>query len=175
MGPPKSPGASLYAILHQIRSSTLQPPHPHQTSVLTFPTHTPPNYGAKVQYTKYPDTTEIINDKGKKFTQQVSGNLLYLARDVDITLLTPMSSIASQQSKLTATTMKRTLQILDCVDTQKEAVLTYSRRKMTLSTHSDAGYLNKPEACSRAGGIFLVKQHNIPTKQWRHTHHCTNH
>ena len=29
---------------------------------------------------------------------------------------------------------------------------------MTLATHSDSGYLNEPEACSRAGGQFLFSK-----------------
>ena len=68
-------------------------PTKHQDT--PFP-HTPSNYGAKVQYTKEPDNTEILNNEGKKFIKQVSGNLLYLARAVDITILTPLSAIASQ-------------------------------------------------------------------------------
>ena len=55
--------------------------------ILVIP-HTPPNYGAKLKYTKDPDTTEILNDQGKKSMQIVSRTLLYLACAVDITLLT---------------------------------------------------------------------------------------
>ena len=59
--------------------------------------------------------------------------------------------------------MKRTLQILDYVATQEEAVLTYSRSQMTLSTYSNAGYLNKPEARSRSGGhLFLSNSTTFP-------------
>ena len=100
-------------------------PIPTRRQDLTF-LHTPPDYGAKIQNTKEPDTAEILNEEGNKFIHQVSGTLLYLVRDVDITLLTPLSAITSQQSKSTAKTMNRTLQILDYFDTQEEAVLTYS-------------------------------------------------
>ena len=123
--------------------------------------HTPPHYGAKIQYTKEPDTTELLNEKGKTFIQRVSGTILYLVFAVDITLLTPLSAIAPQQSKPTTTTLKRTLQILDYVATQEEAVLTYSRIQMTLAKHSNAGYLNKPEALSQSRVQFFMSNNTL--------------
>ena len=78
-------------------------PTRHQGS--TFP-HTPQKYGSKIHYIKEPETTELFNEKGNKFIQRISGTLLYLSRAVDITLLTPLSAITSQQSKPMATTMK---------------------------------------------------------------------
>ena len=112
-------------------------PIPTKLQYSPFP-HTPPNYSAKVKYTKEPDTTEILNQRGKKFIQRVSGTLIYLAHAVDITILNLLSSVASQQYKPTATTKNRTLQILEYVSTQEEVFLTYSRSQMTLAMHSDA-------------------------------------
>ena len=57
--------------------------------------------------------------------------------------------------------MKRRLQILDYVASQEEAILTYSRSQMTLATRSDAGYLNKPEARSRASGRFFLSKNTL--------------
>ena len=58
-----------------------------------LPPHTPPNFGTKIQYTKEPYTTELLNEKGKIFIQSLSGTLLYLAHAVYITLLTPLGAI----------------------------------------------------------------------------------
>ena len=60
-----------------------------------------------------------------------------------------------------ATTIKITPQLLDYVATQEEAFLTYSRIQMTLATNSDVRYLNKPEACSRAGIHFLLPNNTL--------------
>ena len=52
--------------------------------------------------------------------------------------------------------MKRKLQIIDYVATQEDAVLTYSRIQMTLASHSNACYLNEPEAHIWSDGHFLL-------------------
>ena len=60
-----------------------------------------------------------------------------------------------------ATAMEITLQLIDYVDTQEEAVLTYSCSQMTISTHIESGYLNKPEARSRSGGPFFLSNNTV--------------
>ena len=51
--------------------------------------------------------------------------------------------------------MEQTLQLLDYIATQEEAVLTYSASDMKLAVHSDASYLSEPQARIRAGGHFF--------------------
>lgn len=127
-----------------------------------FP-HTPPDYGAKKQYAKEADDAPALDKKGKRFIQQVCGKLLFYGRAVDSTLLTPISAIASQQAKPTETTMAQAKQLLDYVASQEEAVLTFSASEMKLAVHSDAGYLNEPNARSRAGGhFFLSNDADVP-------------
>jgi len=75
---------------------------------------------------------------------------------VDSTLLCPISAIASQSSKPTKDMMRHTLQLLDYLATQEDAVLSYHASDMVLAVHSDASYLSKPEARSRAGGHFFL-------------------
>ena len=59
--------------------------------------------------------------------------------------------------------MEQTLQLLDYIATQEEAVLTYSASDMQLAVHSDASYLSEPQARSRAGGhFFLSNEATIP-------------
>ena len=59
--------------------------------------------------------------------------------------------------------MAQTKQLLDYLASQEEAVLTYRASDMILAAHSDAGYLNEPQAKSRAGGhFFLSANSDIP-------------
>ena len=59
--------------------------------------------------------------------------------------------------------MNQTLQLLDFLATQEEAVLTYHASEMILAAHSDASYLSEPKARSRAGGhFFLSTNADIP-------------
>ena len=106
---PRYVKVALRCFIHPIPTRRQDSPSPH----------TPPKYGTKIQYTKEPDTTELLNEKGKRFIQRLRGTLLYLSRAVNITLLTPLGAITSQQSKPTATTMKLALQIPDYVATDE--------------------------------------------------------
>ena len=121
------------------------------------------NYGAKKQYAKQKSTSPPLDKKGKKFIQQVCGKFLFLGRAVDSTLLCPISAIASQSATPTEETMHQTLQLLDYISTQEEAVLTYKASDMKLAVHSDASYLSEPKARSRAGGhFFLSDESTVP-------------
>ena len=94
---------------------------------------------------------------------EVCGKFLFLGRAVDSILLCPISATASQASKPTEDTMEQTLQLLDYIATQDEAVVTYNASDMKLAVHSDASYLSKPNARSRAGGhFFLSNEAAIP-------------
>jgi hypothetical protein len=52
--------------------------------------------------------------------------------------------------------MKRAKQLLDYCATQEEAIITYNASKMILAVHSDAGYCNKKNVRSQAGGHFYL-------------------
>jgi hypothetical protein len=107
---------------------------------------TPIQYGAKKQYTTQESETPLLDDKAKRFIQQVCGKFLFLGRAVDSTLLCPISAIALQSSKPTEDTMRQTLQLLDYLATQEDAVLFYHASDMVLAVHSNASYLSKPKA-----------------------------
>ena len=125
--------------------------------------HSPPKYGQKVQYAKDEDTSRPLEAEGQKYIQRVNGKYLFLGRAVDSTLLVPLSTLASQQAKPTEYTQARAEQFLDYVATQDDAILTYHASDMVLAAHSDAGYLNEPQARSRAGGhIFLSNDVQYP-------------
>ncbi len=83
------------------------------------------------------------------------------------TLLCPISVITSQSSKPTEDMMQQTLQLLDYLATQEDAVLSYHASDMVLAVHSNASYLSKPKACSRAGGHFVLSSNTtVPPNNW---------
>jgi hypothetical protein len=82
------------------------------------------------------------------------GALLYYARAVNPTIMTAISSLASQHSTATEETESKLTQLLDYCVTHPNFTIRYKTSEMILNIHSDAGYLNEPEARSRAGGHF---------------------
>ena len=122
--------------------------------------HTEPTYGAKQQFAAY-DESPQVGPEEQKYLQKVNGKFLWYARGVDGTLLTPLSALTSQQAKPTTKTIKRAQQFLDYLATQEPAVLTYRKSDMILSIHSDAGYLNEPNARSRAGGHHYLSENTL--------------
>ncbi len=90
----------------------------------------------------------------------VAGTLLYYGRAVDSTILTSLSSLATEQAKPTQKTRETVKQLLDYCAMQEEAIITYSASKMILNVHSNAGYLNEKKACSQAGGHFFLSNND---------------
>ena len=125
------PGYIAEAVIrfgHKIPTKRQESPHPIA----------PVKYGKKTQYAKNPYDTPLLNDKGKNYILRVYGTLLYIRITVNLTLLTLLSAILSQQSKPTTEKMKRAKTILDYVSTQDKAILTYTASDMLLTKHSDA-------------------------------------
>jgi hypothetical protein len=118
--------------------------------------HTIPTYGAMVQYAKQSDTLTTLSEEDKKYIQQVLGTFLYYGRVVNSTMLTALSSNTSAQAEPTEETMANVKLFLDYAATHQDAVLTYRASNMVLVVHSNALYLSKPKACSRAGGHFFM-------------------
>jgi hypothetical protein len=115
----------------------------------------PIQYGAKKQYAMQESHAPLLDDKAKRFIQQVCGKFLFLGKAVDSTLLCLISAIASQSSKPTEDTMQQTLQLLDYLASQEDAVLSYHAKDMVFAVHSNASYLSKPKARSRAGDTTI--------------------
>ena len=138
---------------HETPKRTQDQPHQHAVPV----------YGATIQYVKKPDKTRELDKEEKRYIQQVVGTFPYYGRAVDATMLPALSAIASTQAKPTEETMKKTKQFLDYAVSHPDAIITYNASKMVLAKYSDASYLSKPEARSRAGGHFscqkIVKTH----------------
>jgi hypothetical protein len=136
---------------HEAPEKIQNSPHPHVI----------PQYGAKTQYAKDEDESPPLSKEETKYVQAVAGTLLYYARAVDPTILTALSSIATEQAKPTQNTLKKVKQLLDYCATQDKAVITYNASKMILAAHSDAGYCNEKNARSRAGGHFFLSNDEI--------------
>ena len=61
--------------------------------------------------------------------------------------------------------MRQTHQLLDYIETQEDAVITYTSSNMKFEVHSDASYLSAPEAWIQAGRhFFLSNEATIPKK-----------
>ena len=118
--------------------------------------HTPPKYGAKVQYVDPPDTTATLNAADTKHLQVVLGTLLYYARAVDLTLLTALGDLATQQTSGTQRTMQHLVQLLNYCATHPSATIRFHASDMILAIESDASYLSVPQARSRAAGFFFL-------------------
>jgi hypothetical protein len=128
-------------------------PHPHVKK----------QYGAKVQHAKPHNNTPPLDKAGKKLIQEVTGVFLYLARAVDLTMLTPLSALASKQAAPTENRMQDCLQFLDYATSQEDAIVTYQASNMKLAIHSNPSYLLEPKAHSRAGShMFMAGTKEIP-------------
>ena len=116
----------------------------------------PIKYGRKAQEPLPEDKSPPLDEKGKKYIQQVVGSFLYYARAVDPTILMALSSIAADQANPTENTMKRVRQFLDYMHTYPDAKIRYKASDMILNVHSDASYLTAARARSRAGGYYFL-------------------
>jgi hypothetical protein len=132
-----------------------------------YPARTP-QYGATIQLTPAVLDSPSLTPQGRKRIQQVVGALLYHGRAIDGTIMTAISSLASQQATAMEDIEAKLTQLLNYCSTHPDATIRYHASDMILNIHSDAGYLNEPEARSRAGGHFFmsstpkngVQQHN---------------
>jgi hypothetical protein len=147
------PGSSVHAKLcaenfeqFQHKAGKLQ--HTYQSS--------PIQYDTKKLHTTQESKVPLLEDKAKRFIQQICGKFLFLGRAVDSTLLCPISTIAAQSSKPTEDTMRQTLQLIDYLAMQEDVVLSYHASNMVLAVHSNASYLSKPTAPSQASEHFFL-------------------
>ena len=69
-----------------------------------------------------------------------------------------LSLLASQQSAPTEATRKKANQLLYYMASQEEAIITYKASDMVFACHSNVGYLSKPNAKGKAGGILSNKR-----------------
>ena len=131
----------------------------HQKS--SRPQHSPfpapaVRYGKSAQELTPEDTSPLLDKEGTKRIQEISGCLLWYARIVDNTLLKALNTIARKQSAPTELTNKWANQILDYCATNPDAKIQYQASNMQLKIHSDASYLNEPNARSSFAGYHFL-------------------
>jgi hypothetical protein len=106
------------------------------------------------------DTQKLTNSKIKQ-VQKIVGSILYYAQAVNMTVLMALSTIASEQTKGMERTLEKTYQVLDYLATHPNATVKFCASDMVMNIHSDASYLSKPNAHSRAWGHFFMG--SLPT------------
>jgi hypothetical protein len=113
-------------------------------------------FGADAQTPLAVDSSPLLDEKGLKRVKKIVGSILYYARAVDMTVLMALSAIAVEQTKATAKTMGRCIQLLDYLASNSEAKVRYYTTDMVMNIHSDAPYLSETKAHSRACGHFFM-------------------
>jgi hypothetical protein len=80
-----------------------------------------------------------------------------------MTVFMVLSTIASEQTKGTERTLEKAYQVLDYLATHPDATVKFHELDMVMNIHSDASYLSKPNALSRACGHFFMG--SLPTDE----------
>ena len=95
--------------------------------------------GAKAQFTQDNNSTDLLDDKRKKWIQEIVGSLLLYALAVDNKLLVALSAIATHQPNATVATEQAVNHLLDYVSPYPNDGIIYCASDMILCSHSDAG------------------------------------
>ncbi len=137
----------------KLASDSAMPP-PNKPQMQPHP-HTLPTDGATIQFAKHINQTPLAMKEHQKYIQQVIGVLVYYGRAVDSTLLVASSLLASAQAAPTEHTLELVKWLLDYASSNPDAILMYKSSDMILAVHSNASYVSKANARSRAGGDFF--------------------
>jgi hypothetical protein len=123
---------------------------------------TAPDYGARQQYAMH-DESPLLDVRNIKRVQEVLGTFLFYGRAVDLTMVTAIGSIATEQASATELTMKAITQLLNYAACNPDATLRYHASDMILYVESDASYLSESKARSRVAGFHYLsnKQENL--------------
>ena len=102
------------------------------------------------------DNSTKLSPREIKHVQQIVGTFLFYARAVDPTMLTALSTIATEQSQGTQTTKDKAEHFLKYAASHPDATIKFFKSDMLLKVHSDASYLSERQGQSRAGGHFYL-------------------
>jgi hypothetical protein len=116
---------------------------------------TAPVYGSRQQFATN-DSSPFLDVKDQKKIFEVVGTFLYYGRAIDLTMLPALGTIASQQAKPTANTMKALIQFLNYAASNPDAKVRFYASDMHLYIESDASYLSESKARSRAAGYHYL-------------------
>jgi hypothetical protein len=130
------------------------------------PQHAPhkwiePVYGSKKpQNPAATSKASSLNKHGIHCFQSRSGTFLYYGRGCNPCILPALKEIASEQAAPATDTRETTHMLLDYLPTYPNAVLRYYASNMILKITSDAAYLVRPKARSRAAVHYDLGCHN---------------
>jgi hypothetical protein len=96
------------------------------------------------------------------YVQQLGGTPIYYARASYPLLFIPVNVLASEQTKATAETADKIVNLLNYYTTHLESKLRYHASNMILNIRSDASYISERKAKIRASGLFYMGS-NIDT------------
>ncbi len=123
----------------------------------------PKKYGADAQSPLPSNNPQKLTDSEIKQVQKIVGSIFYYARAVDMTVLIELSTIVSKQTKGTERTLEKAHQVLDYLATHHDATVQCCASNLGMKIPLDMLCLSKPNAHSRACGIFF---HGILTNCW---------
>ena len=129
--------------------------HPRNPQDQPYP-YMDPKYGTKSKYAEATYESPPLSKEHKKIIQEATVTLLQYARAVDPTIIISLGSIVPQQANPAENMMQKLKQLLDYTSSHPDSVITYQASEMVLVGHSDASYLSKTKARSRAGGHFFM-------------------
>ena len=98
------------------------------------------------------DDTPLLYTKQPINIKNIPGSVLYYAREVDITVLMPLNSISTEQTKATEKVQASSDQLLDYLTTYPDATIHYHASDMILHIHLDASYLSVSKPRRHIGG-----------------------
>jgi hypothetical protein len=84
-----------------------------------------PKFGEDVQTPLAIDSSPLLDKKGLKQVQKIVWSILYYARAAGMTVFMALSVIAVEQTKATANTIGRCIQLLDYLVSNSEAKVRY--------------------------------------------------
>ena len=91
-----------------------------------------PNIWKKVQYALPPETLSVLDKKGTKKVQSITGTFQYYMKGIDPTIIVAVNDLASQQSEPTQETVKKCNRIIDYEHTYPNATIRYHASEMCL-------------------------------------------
>ena len=97
------------------------------------------------------DSTALVPSEYNTI-QQVVGKFMYYLHIVNPTILVTLNIISSKQAKITETTAKNVVQLINYAATHSKAITQHRTSGIILHIHSDAYCISTPEANIRVGG-----------------------
>ena len=140
-----------------------QHPKPKKPQYAPHP-WTEPTYGSKIQYALPPSTLPVLDKKGIKRVQSITGTFQYYSRAVDPTMMVAVNELSIEQAAPTQNTLKKCNMLLDYAATNPITTIRYHASDMCLHIDSDAAYLVLPKARSRLAGHYYLSDKITSTK-----------